>query len=277
MQPSRSIDGLIAIMAALRSPNTGCKWDLEQNFASIAPYTVEEAYEVADAINRHNMPDLCEELGDLLLQVVFHARMAEELGYFTFADVCEAITTKLIRRHPHVFGNAQSLHPDEVKDLWNKIKEQEKDEKTAKQVGAGLPPSETAFLDQVPRTLPALTEAFKLQKKAASVGFDWNNVDQVFDKLNEELDELKQSLADNDSAATREELGDLLFVVANIARKLKIDPEQALNDGNIKFRRRFGYIETELHRDDRSFLQSDLNEMERLWSEAKLKEKHTSN
>ena len=273
MQPSRTIDGLIALMAALRTPDTGCAWDLEQDFASIAPYTIEEAYEVADAIKRQNMPDLCEELGDLLLQVVFHARIAEEMGQFTFADICEAITSKLIRRHPHVFGEARSLPPDAIKALWHEIKLQEKTEKAARLAAEGLENPHPGLLDQVPVTLPALTQAFKLQKQAASVGFDWSEISQVIDKMSEELEELKVALAEKDQNSAREELGDLLFVVANIARKLDIDPEQALQGCNDKFRRRFGHIERQLARNNRTLHAATLEEMEALWIEAKHKER----
>ena len=273
MQPSRTIDGLIALMAALRTPETGCAWDLEQDFASIAPYTIEEAYEVADAIKRQNMADLCEELGDLLLQVVFHARIAEEHSLFTFADICEAITAKLIRRHPHVFGEARSLPPDAIKALWQQIKLQEKADKAAQLAQAGIDPPHAGLLDHVPVTLPALTQALKLQKQAATVGFDWSKVSQVIDKLDEEVQELKHALAEDDHMSAREELGDLLFVVANVARKLDIDPEQALHACNDKFRRRFSHIETELGRNGRSICEADLDEMEALWIDAKNQEK----
>ena len=273
MQPSRTIDGLIALMAALRTPDTGCAWDLEQDFTSIAPYTIEEAYEVADAIKRQDMTDLCEELGDLLLQVVFHARMAEELGHFTFADVCEAITSKLIRRHPHVFGEARTLPPEAIKSLWQKIKLQEKADKAARLEQAGKENPQPGLLDHVPVTLPALTQALKLQKQAATVGFDWSEVSQVIDKLDEEIQELKHALTENDLVSAREELGDLLFVVTNVARKLEMDPEQSLQACNEKFRRRFGHIETELNKSGHSLHATSLEDMEALWLDAKHKEK----
>ncbi len=273
MTPSRSIDGLIAIMAALRTPETGCAWDLEQSFATIAPYTIEEAYEVADAIKRQNMPDLCEELGDLLLQVVFHAQMAEELGHFTFADLCEAITTKLIRRHPHVFGDARDLPPEAVKSLWQEIKDQEKAEKRLKQQQSGSKSEPDAFLADVPSVFPALTQAVKLQKKAARVGFDWSELTHVIEKLDEEVLEFKQALAQASPAELREEFGDILFVMTNIARKLDIDPEAALNGCNDKFRSRFGYIEQALRNKGQSLDQASLDDMEALWIEAKHQEK----
>lgn len=273
MQPSRSIEGLIAIMAALRTPETGCAWDLEQDFASISPYTIEEAYEVADAIRRQDMPDLCEELGDLLLQVVFHARMAEELGHFSFADVCEAITKKMIRRHPHVFGDARSLPPDEIKALWQKIKKQEKAEKAERLAKAGLPLPKAGLLDAISTHLPALTQAIKLQKQAATVGFDWADARQVIDKVEEEVAEFKAALLQNDTNAAQEELGDLLFVISNLARKMNVDPEEALQACNEKFRRRFAHIENRLDQQGRSLTDADLDEMERLWIEAKHQEK----
>ena len=273
MQPSRSIEGLIAIMAALRTKDTGCAWDLEQTFETIAPYTIEEAYEVADAIKRNDMSDLCDELGDLLLQVVFHARIAEELGHFSFPDICEAITTKLIRRHPHVFGDTRNLSPDAIKALWNEIKGQEKADKAAQLAQKGLDNPQQGLLDHVPVTLPALTQALKLQKQAAAVGFDWSDISDVFDKLTEEINELKQAIDQKDRISAQEEVGDLLFVVANIARKLDTDPEQALQACNDKFRRRFGHIEKTLKARERSLEDAHLDEMEALWVEAKHKEK----
>jgi len=271
MKPSRDISGLLAIMAALRTPHTGCAWDLTQDFSTIAPYTIEEAYEVADAIARADMGDLVDELGDLLLQVVFHARMAEEAGHFGFADVVEAITAKMIRRHPHVFGDAGKLPPDEIKALWGQIKAQEKAEKAARNAATGnlSQKKPASVLDGVPLPLPALTRAEKLQSKASSVGFDWNNPRAVLAKIREECDELERELDAHDRAAAQEELGDLLFAVANLARHAKVDPEEALRGTNRKFERRFAYIEQQLAARGKTPAQSSLAEMDALWDEAK--------
>lgn len=275
MKPSREIDGLIAIMAALRTPGTGCPWDLEQDFASIAPYTVEEAYEVADAIARGDKLDLRDELGDLLLQVVFHSRMAEEEGSFAFPDVVEAITSKLIRRHPHVFGDARDLSPAEVKVLWHRIKAEEKAAKAAAREAAGLPPlqEDRSVLAGVPHTLPALTRAWKLQARASTVGFDWNNARLVLDKIREETQEIDEALASGDKAAIQEEIGDLLFVVANLARHVDADPEGCLNAANAKFERRFKGIEEKLETQGRSAKDATLDELEALWQRVKQDEK----
>ena len=265
LQPSLSIDGLIDIMAALRTPVTGCAWDLAQDFYSIAPYTIEEAYEVFDAIHRGDAEDLCDELGDLLLQVVFHARMAEEKGLFSFADVCEAITAKMIRRHPHVFGEARDLPPDQVKALWGQIKAQEKVERVARRAAqGGIAADEPMLLDAVPQAMPALTRAEKLQKMAGTVGFDWDNVQLVLDKCDEELAEVREAIASGDKAAIKDEIGDLLFVAVNIARHLKIDPEDALRQGNIKFSNRFNYIEKNIKEKNKDWSETDLQEMEEL-------------
>lgn len=275
LKPSREIDGLIAIMAALRTPGTGCPWDLEQDFASVAPYTVEEAYEVADAIARGDKLDLKDELGDLLLQVVFHARMADEEGSFAFPDVVEAITSKLIRRHPHVFGDARDLSPAEVKVLWHRIKAEEKAAKVAAREAAGLPPQteERGVLAGVPHTLPALTRAWKLQARASTVGFDWNDARLVLDKIREETAEIDEALAGGDKAAIHEEIGDLLFVVANLARHADADPEGCLAAANAKFERRFKAIEDALETEGRSAKDASLDEMEALWQAVKKREK----
>jgi len=267
----KSIDDLLAVMAALRTPGSGCPWDLEQTFKTIAPYTIEEAYEVADAIEKGDMGALKEELGDLLLQVVYHARMAEEEGAFAFAEVVEAITAKMIRRHPHVFGTEAERAAGAAPGFWQRIKAKEK-----ASVAGGV-------LDDVPAAIPALTRAVKLQDKAARVGFDWPSLAPVFDKLKEELSELENAVASgagetaSGSAADREkieeEFGDLLFVVANVARHLKIDPEGALRAANQKFIRRFGRIEALLAADGRSPAQSTLAEMDRLWDQAKAEER----
>jgi len=264
LKPSRDIEGLIELMAALRTPGTGCPWDLQQNFVTIAPYTIEEAYEVADAIARRDLPALADELGDLLLQVVFHARMAEEQGAFDFGDVVYAITSKLIRRHPHVFGDLRGLSPDEVKSLWRTIKDEER---AGKKSGEG----DASLLDSVTLALPALIRAEKLQTRAAGVGFDWPGVKETRAKVEEELREAIE--AEDDPDAAREEVGDLLFAVVNYARKLGIDPEDALRATNEKFQRRFRSIENVLRKRGKTPEQSDLAEMDALWNEAKADER----
>jgi ATP diphosphatase len=275
MKPSRDIADLLTIMARLRSKDGGCPWDVEQDFASIAPYTIEEAYEVVDAIERGDLLDLKDELGDLLLQVVFHARMAEERGAFDFPAVVEAITSKMIRRHPHVFGDAQHLAPDDVKKLWSQIKAEEKKLRAKERAAAGLLPEKGAdsVLDGVPPALPALTRALKLQEKAGRVGFDWNDARQVLAKIREECDEIDAELAAGDGDATAAEIGDLLFAVVNLARHAGADPETALRRTNAKFTRRFAYIEAVLRADGRAPAGSSLEEMDRLWTEAKIVEK----
>jgi nucleoside triphosphate diphosphatase len=266
MRPSRDIEGLLEIMAALRAPETGCPWDVEQDFASIAPYTIEEAYEVADAVARGDMADLKDELGDLLLQVVFHTRMAEEESAFDFADVCEAITGKLIRRHPHVFGDAAASAPDpeSVRRSWEDIKAEEE---LARGQRTGSSPA--SLLDDVPLALPALTRAVKLQKRAARVGFDWNDPQRVLDKVREEVDEMSAAMRSGNSKEMTAELGDILFAVANLARHLDIDPETALRDCNDKFRRRFGHIEQRAAETGHQLGAAGLEQMETWWAEAK--------
>jgi ATP diphosphatase len=274
MQPSRDISRLNEIMAALRTPETGCPWDLEQTFATIAPYTLEEAYEVADAIERGDVANLREELGDLLLQVVFHARMAEEEGRFDFGDVVDAITRKLIRRHPHVFGDARDLSSDEVKALWGRIKAEEKRERAEARRADGAPAADaTGALAGVPLALPALTRALKLQEKAGKVGFDWSDPRAVLAKLREEIDEVEAELEANDAERVAGEVGDLLFAVANLARHLRVDPEAALRSANAKFERRFAHIESRLGEVGRAPADATLDEMEALWSEAKQRER----
>ncbi|HLX97656.1 MAG TPA: nucleoside triphosphate pyrophosphohydrolase [Roseiarcus sp.] len=271
-QPSSDIRRLIEIMAALRDPARGCPWDVEQTFASIAPFTIEEAYEVADAIERGATEDLREELGDLLLQVVFHARMAEEAGLFDFGGVVEAITAKLIRRHPHVFGDAAALDPAEVKALWGRIKADEKRAKLASNAEGASAQSKPGALDGVPLALPALTRALKLQEKAGKVGFDWNDPHAVLDKIREEVSEVEAEIAEGSAEALSGELGDLLFAVANLARHLKVDPEAALRGANLKFERRFAHIERRLAERGETPEGASLEDMERLWAEAKAKE-----
>ncbi|MCA0355288.1 MAG: nucleoside triphosphate pyrophosphohydrolase [Proteobacteria bacterium] len=253
---------LIEIMAKLRDPEGGCPWDLEQTFATIAPYTVEEAYEVADAIERGDLSDLKEELGDLLLQVVFHSRMAQEQGAFDITDVARAISDKMIRRHPHVFGDHAYEDLSAQVAGWEQLKAQERQAK-----------AKTGVLDDVPTGLPALTRAVKLTKRAARVGFDWPTAKEVLDKLREETDEIAVEIEAGDLAKAREELGDILFVCANLARKLDVDPEDALRATNAKFTRRFGFVETELAKRGKTPDQSDLAEMDALWNDAKAVEK----
>jgi ATP diphosphatase len=265
MKPSRDISGLLEIMAALRTPHTGCPWDLEQNFATIAPYTIEEAYEVADAIARGDLADLRDELGDLLLQVVFHARMAQEQGAFAFGDVVQAITEKMLRRHPHVFGDADARRPDAVKGLWERIKAEEKAARPA-QKGAAAP---DGALAGVPTALPAMMRAQKLQTKAGQVGFDWNDPQAVLAKIREETEEVANALARGDQAAAGQEVGDLLFAAVNLARHLDQDAESLLRSTNRKFERRFGAVESALARQGRSPTQASLQEMDALWDAAK--------
>jgi MazG family protein len=256
---------LLAIMAQLRAPESGCPWDLEQTFATIAPYTVEEAYEVADAIERGDLSDLRDELGDLLLQVVFHARMAEEAGAFDFAAVAEAINDKMIRRHPHVFGEVRHRDAAEQTEAWEAIKAQERAAK------AGAEPA--SLLDDVPVGLPALTRAVKLSKRAARVGFVWPSAAEVLAKLHEEVAELEAEVAAGDIEKARQELGDVLFVCANLARELDVDPESALRTTNAKFVRRFRFIEATLAARGSSPEDSNLEEMDALWEAAKAAER----
>ncbi len=263
MKPSRDIARLIEIMAALRTPGSGCPWDLEQNFSTIAPYTLEEAYEVADAIARGDLVHLKDELGDLLLQVAFHARMAQELDAFDFGDVVEGITSKLIRRHPHVFADAQGRTAEAVKGLWERIKTEEKAERGEA--------AETGALAGVPLALPALTRALKLQDKASRVGFDWNDPRAVLAKIREEVDEIEVELDHRDNAAA--EVGDLLFAVVNLARHLGADPEGVLRATNLKFERRFAAIETALAARSKRPQDATLAEMDELWDAAKTAEK----
>jgi len=281
---SNSINRLIEIMAALRTPGTGCPWDLEQSFATIAPYTIEEAYEVADAIGRGDLVDLREELGDLLLQVVFHARLAQEQGTFDFDDVVATLVEKLIRRHPHVFGDTRSLSPEAVKALWDEIKAQEQAQKAHahKAAGQGVQEGDGAqeaagALAGVPVGLPALTRALKLQAKAGKVGFDWNDPHAVLAKIREEADEIEAELAAGDRRAASAEVGDLLFAVVNLARHLDADPEAVLRATNRKFERRFGAIEQALAQGGKAPQDATLAEMDALWNAAKDAEKAQKN
>ena len=267
---SQNIARLLGIMAALRTPGTGCPWDLEQTFATIAPYTIEEAYEVAETIARGDLDDLKEELGDLLLQVVFHARMAEERGAFAFGDVVDAIVTKMIRRHPHVFGEkAGQMSAEDVAGLWARIKSEEKVERAARRREA-VPSS---LLSNVKEGQPALARALDLQRKASTVGFDWNDPRAVLNKIREESDEIEAALDSGDAKHIAEETGDLLFAVVNLARHAGADPEMALRGTNVKFARRFGYIERALQKRGVALGSASLAEMDALWNEAKSAEK----
>ncbi|NVK35309.1 MAG: nucleoside triphosphate pyrophosphohydrolase [Rhodobacteraceae bacterium] len=271
MLPSRDIVRLIEIMEALRTPETGCPWDIEQTFETIVPYTIEEAYEVADAINKKDMVNLREELGDLLLQVIYHARMAEEAGTFDFGDVVEAITKKMIRRHPHVFGNEKARSAGMAKGMWEKIKAEERAEKKAAHAAAGHEEASVRFLDDVPTAFPALQEAEKLQKRAGQVGFDWNDPFAVLAKVREEADELEVEIrADEpDRELIADELGDTFFALANLARHMHIDPEEALRRTNRKFRKRFAHIEDHAAETGKSLENMSLDEMEASWQAAK--------
>lgn len=268
MIPSRDIGRLIEIMAALRDPTTGCPWDKVQTFKTIAPYTVEEAHEVADAIAREDLPDLCDELGDLLLQVVYHARLAEEIEAFKFDDVVLAVTEKMIRRHPHVFGDDEARRAGAAEGFWEKIKAEEKIERASRRANEGE--FRGSLLDGVSAGLPGLARAVKLQKKASSVGFDWNDPALVLAKLREETDEIAVEI--NRSPAEVDgiegEIGDLLFTVANLARHMNVDPDQALRQTNAKFIRRFGQIEKSLAATGRTTTEASLGEMEAIWQES---------
>ncbi|OBY91231.1 MULTISPECIES: nucleoside triphosphate pyrophosphohydrolase [Pseudomonas] len=269
------LEDLLYLMARLRDPQNGCPWDLKQSYATIVPYTLEEAYEVADAIERGDFDHLREELGDLLFQVVYYAQLAREEGRFEFDAVVDGITTKLIRRHPHVFPDGDlygepdpaKLEEAAVKQRWEELKAEERAAKAAE-------PVQLSLLDDVPNALPALSRAAKLQKRASQVGFDWADALPVVDKVREELDEVLEAMAGGDTEGQAEEVGDLLFVVVNLARKLKVDPETALRAANAKFERRFRYIETALRDQGRTLEDSNLEEMDELWGAAKRDEKN---
>jgi len=272
-----NLQDLLYLMARLRDPQYGCPWDLQQNYASIVPHTLEEAYEVADAIERGDFDHLQGELGDLLFQVVYYSQLAREEGRFEFDGVVDSITRKLIRRHPHVFPTGDLYAPLEtprldeaqVKQRWEEIKAQERAEKSSA-------PEQLSLLDDVPGALPALSRAAKLQKRAAQVGFDWPDALPVVDKVREELDEVLEAMADNDAPAIADEIGDLLFVVVNLARHLKVDPETALRAANTKFERRFRFIEQALRQTHRPIENCTLEELDALWGEAKRQEKNAS-
>ncbi|WP_284758378.1 nucleoside triphosphate pyrophosphohydrolase [Agrobacterium sp. fls2-241-TYG-188a] len=270
MEASKDISRLIEIMEALRQPETGCPWDIVQTFETIKLYTIEEAYEVADAIERKDMDDLCEELGDLLLQVVFHSRIAEEEGKFSFGDVVHAVTAKMIRRHPHVFAASDADTPETVKVQWDEIKAQEKRDRAMRRAAGGISEDfKAGFLGSVHRTQPALTEALKLQEQAARVGFDWSEPEPILDKIEEEIRELREAMAGGNPAKVKDELGDLIFALVNIGRHVKADPENALRGTNTKFRRRFRHIETSLAQSDETLEGATLERMEDLWQAAK--------
>lgn len=270
------LDDLLHLMARLRDPQHGCPWDLKQSYATIVPHTLEEAYEVADAIERGDFDHLPGELGDLLFQVVYYSQLAREEGRFEFAQVVDGITRKLIRRHPHVFPDGDlygavdvaKLEEAAVKQRWEEIKAEERAEKANA-------PEQLSLLDDVPTALPSLSRAIKLQKRAAQVGFDWPEALPVVDKVREELDEVLEAMSENDPEAIGEEIGDLLFVVSNLARHLKVDPETALRAANAKFERRFRFIEQALREAGRSMEDCALDELDALWGEAKKLEKQT--
>lgn len=274
MEPSRNIERLLEIMRALRHPETGCPWDKEQNFKTIIPYTIEEVYEVADAIERNDKYDLCEELGDLLLQVVYYSCMAEEEGSFDFGDVIHAITKKMIRRHPHVFGSDKKRQQGLVKGEWERIKAKEKSERNKKRKLSGLPDdTPKGYLARVKTTQPVEKEAVALQQKAAEVGFDWSTPAPIFDKINEELKELKEALKSGNNEAIEDEFGDVYFTLLNLARRLDLAPEVTLKKANRKFRYRFNFIENALAKKNRNLSDASLDEMENLWNEAKRKDR----
>lgn len=268
------LDDLLHLMARLRDPRHGCPWDLRQDYASIVPHTLEEAYEVADAIARRDFPQLRDELGDLLFQVVYYSQLGREDGHFDFAQVVDGITRKLVRRHPHVFPDGDLHGPldlprlDEatIKRRWEEIKAEERAEKAAA-------PEQLSLLDDVPAALPALSRAAKLQKRAANVGFDWADATPVVAKIQEELDEVREAMASGQAAQVAEEVGDLLLVMVNLARHLQVDAEDALRQANAKFERRFRFIEEALKAQDRTPQEASLEEMDALWDAAKVEEK----
>ncbi|NKB51184.1 MAG: nucleoside triphosphate pyrophosphohydrolase [Rhizobiaceae bacterium] len=271
MNPSRDVSRLVEIMSALRTPVTGCPWDLEQTFRSITPYTIEEVYEVVDAIERNDMENLREELGDLLLQVIYHAQMAQEEEAFDFGDVVETVTTKMIRRHPHVFGGEEARNAGMAKGAWERIKALEKQERAQRRQDMGLEPASenSSLLDDVPAATEPMLEGLKLQQKASKVGFDWNNPHSVLAKIREELEEVESEILDGSPASLEDEIGDVLFAAINLARHLDIDPGNALRRCNRKFRTRFAHIEQTVGDHNETLQSADLDLMEKLWVEAK--------
>ncbi len=271
-----SLEDLLHLMSRLRDPQYGCPWDIKQTYATIVPHTLEEAYEVADAIERGDFDHLQGELGDLLFQVVYYSQLAREEGRFEFAGVVDSITRKLIRRHPHVFPTGDlyapldvpRLNEEQVKQRWEEIKAEERAEQSAE-------PQQLSLLDDVPAALPALSRSAKLQKRAGQVGFDWPDALPVLDKVREELDEVLEAMSENDPQAVADEIGDLLFSVVNLARHLKVDPETALRGANAKFERRFRFIEQALRDTHRPMEDCTLEELDALWGEAKRQEKNS--
>lgn len=260
-----TFDDLLEIMKQLRTPETGCEWDLEQSFETIAPYTIEEAYEVADAIERGNMPELSEELGDLLLQVVFHAQIAKDEDHFDISHVIANICEKMIRRHPHVFANDMQRSASEQTTAWEEIKAKEREAKSKQE--------DTSALAGVALALPALLRAEKLQKRAARTGFDWTNPEDIFDKLDEETAEVREAMLEGDTNHIEEEIGDLLFVAANLARRLNVDPEIALRKANAKFEKRFRAMEAASRAEGAAFASLTLEQQEQKWNAVKATEK----
>ncbi|MDB5491734.1 MAG: Nucleoside triphosphate pyrophosphohydrolase MazG [Micavibrio sp.] len=258
------IQALTDVMTRLRDPETGCPWDIVQTFETIAPYTIEEAYEVADAINSGDMNHVKEELGDLLLQVVFHAQMASEQGLFDFDDVAAAVAAKMISRHPHVFGDKSAKTAGDVIDIWEDQKDKER---------ARKPKEVQSILDDVPLALPAIMRAQKLQKRAARVGFEWEKAVDVLDKLEEEIAELRAAIGSKDPKEIHGEIGDMMFCVVNFGRMLDVDCEQSLRDTNDKFKRRFNGIENDLKQRNKQFTEMSLQELEQIWQAQKLKER----
>ncbi len=271
-------EDLLYLMSRLRDPKTGCPWDLKQTFSSIVPHTLEEAYEVADAIEKQDFEHLREELGDLLFQVIFYSQLGKESNFFEFGDIVHTLVSKLVRRHPHVFPsgelhsetNNQVLSDDEIKGRWERIKQQERDAKSVKHPEKI---SELGLLDDIPNVLPALQRAEKLQKRASTVGFDWPETEQVLDKIEEEIAELREALAEGDQAHIQDEMGDVLFAMTNLARHINVNSEIALRGTNEKFIRRFSFIETSLKQNGRNLEGASLDEMEELWQLAKTHEK----
>lgn len=259
----QNMNKLLEIMAALRNPQTGCPWDIKQSFKTIVPYTLEEAYEVADSIERGAMGELKDELGDLLFQVVFYAQMGKEQDLFEFSDIVDAINDKLVRRHPHVFADVEFENEQAVHDNWEKSKATERDQRAATDTAS--------ILDGVAHALPALKRAQKLQKRAARVGFDWPEISPVLDKLSEEIEELRQAIQQEDHAAISEEVGDLIFTCVNLARHLDVDAEESLRGCNHKFETRFNKIEQQLKNEKKDIHQCTIDELEALWQKAKAK------
>lgn len=270
ISPSKEISVLLEIMARLRDRENGCAWDVEQTYETIAPYTIEEAYEVADAIERKDYEDLKDELGDLLLQPVFHAQIASELGHFSFEDVVEAITTKLVRRHPHVFGPKEFRSREMAKGQWAQIKAEEKAERAEKRKNAGVEGANSSgTFSNIPNNAPALLQAIKIQKEVARYGFDWKDLSPVIDKIHEEIDEVMEQIKSGSAKGQKDEIGDLLYAVINLARHLNVDPDSALRGTNQKFMKRFNRMDEELKNDGKTLNDIKLEEMEELWQKVK--------